>query len=93
MGLWPTQGNENHHRRHPRESGDPGGIPAFAGMTGEGSFSRGPQATKDRPCCLILQTAEILRFAQNDRLQGFFRSLFRPLRGHLNTHFSSACGL
>jgi hypothetical protein len=34
-----------------------------------------PQATKDLYSCLILQTAEILRFAQNDRLQGFFRSL------------------
>jgi hypothetical protein len=34
-----------------------------------------PQATKDLCSCLILQTAEILRSAQNDRLQGFYRSL------------------
>jgi len=44
MGLWPTQLNENHCGRHPRESGGPhqskSWIPAFAGMTGTVTFKR-----------------------------------------------------
>jgi hypothetical protein len=58
-------------------------IPAFAGMTCVRWFSGEPQAvlseTKEELDSRLrgndMRTAEILRFAQNDSVQGFFRSL------------------
>ena len=48
---------------------------AGCGKTPGSCHPEEPEATKDLCSCLILRTAEILRFAQNDRLHGFFRSL------------------
>jgi hypothetical protein len=57
MGLWPTQLNENHCGRHPRESGGPhrskSWIPAFAGMTGTVTFER---AGGDEESRIVLKT-------------------------------------
>jgi hypothetical protein len=77
MGLRPTRGNENHPCCHPRVGGGPGHsqtswIPAFAGMTSLGViFGRavGDEGSRQLP---DFTTAEILRFAQNDRPEEFF---------------------
>ena len=84
MGLRPTRENEN-QRCRPREGVGPSSvlwIPAFAGMTPMERFSGKPQevlsGTKEGlPQFVETTTAGILRFAQNDMVQGFFHALLK----------------
>jgi len=50
MGLWPTQGNENPHRRRPREGGDPRWVDSrFRGDDVVGAIFR--RAKQGIPLC------------------------------------------
>jgi hypothetical protein len=75
MGLRPTRANENHRQCRPRESGDPCSaqwIPAFAGMTSPDVIFRGAKrriSVVGLALTDLEPTAEILRFAQDDRFE------------------------
>jgi hypothetical protein len=84
MGHWPTQLNEHHCGRHPRESGGPhqsqSWIPAFAGMTGTVTFER---AAGDEESRIALKTLRATRRGWLAPLgmtswTGFSHRLFSP---------------
>jgi hypothetical protein len=70
MGLRPIQRDENHMRRHPRERGGPLLVSKTMDSRLRGNdviFERswGYEGSRQLQ---VLATAEILRFAQNDRV-------------------------
>ena len=73
MGLRPTRANENHPRRHPRESGGPFFSLMDSRFRGNDVTFGGAASGEGSPKFVEVPTAEILRCAQNDNVPGIFR--------------------